>query len=338
VTLHTNKRGIAQNRGIAQRQVQDFLKGHSATPSWTALKTEVTAAFSIEDWEFQMEDVREALMAHEEEVKARPAAPPLAKPVKRTKEGAALAANTAATTAATGGGGANVGGSGVYAPGDMPSSSAAPPLGTTAPSAAGAHASKVDGRPAAAGLDGSNGADIDLEVESNLLLMIKLAVLQQDAEDIVKLSRMAVVDQNLEREVHVLLTTEAVYILHPGHQGSGGQYHQTAAIAYSTIAAVNVAAGGQSLLITAKVEAGGGGGQSKQWRLVTGDGGVTKGFVAALVKAAEAAGHSPPRVRERDSHMTDSIAQLLQEQGDENSTVGTKTSIGLFRFVSFCFV
>ena len=155
------------------------------------------------------------------------------------------------------------------------------------------------------------GADINLQVESNTHLMIKLQVLQGDSEEVIKLCRLAVVEGMSEYMVHLLLTTDSVYILVPGNDDQG-QYEVEAILSFSQLQSLGITFHGQGFRLFAQR-----GNREASWYFLSGDEAVTRAITAAIRKAARAAKClPPPPVTSEDSRRQRAIQTLLETQDD----------------------
>jgi hypothetical protein len=154
--------------------------------------------------------------------------------------------------------------------------------------------------------------------------MIKMAVLQDDDEEVIKICRFSSIDSDVERPVHVLLTNLSLYILNPGDDATDGQYEIEAILPFKSMQGFGVGFTSKCFRLYA---------EGKAWFFGVGDEVVTTTMIDAICKAAIAMGVDPPRISRGDKRRGEAIKEFLELQGDsEAGDAPSMYNLGYFGF------
>lgn len=129
------------------------------------------------------------------------------------------------------------------------------------------------------------GCDIDVEDDNNLLLMLKLQIFTDDEEELIKLIRVSKVHGSFERAVHLLLTTQALYLLGPGEGSSVNTYTSRLSVPLHQVKSMKILNDGNVFCLNLRRARG-----DCSWNFISGDSDVSFKFYEALSRAVLDAG------------------------------------------------
>lgn len=160
------------------------------------------------------------------------------------------------------------------------------------------------------------GADIDLSVDSNLDLVIKLQVLRSDDEVVVKIARLSLLEAcGIERPVHLLVTSMAIYILAPTPRVEGRPVSVEAVLSLPELLSFDVLHEGIGFRMKASP---GTDGRKRSWIFLSGDLDVSESMCSGIRDLCVSNfTPAPPKISHgADVDRAAAVERLLESEAD----------------------